>query len=407
MLVCHRRFGKSTLMVNLLLKWALMAKRPNWRGAYVAPFRSQAKNIAWDYLLHYSGDLSEKKVNISDLTIDFPNSRITLLGADYPDSLRGPYWDVVVFDEYAQIRPNCFSEIIRPALVDRKGWAIFIGTPKGHNHFYDLWNANSTSKDNENAAIMYKASDTKILDPVELEKARGNMSYEEYEQEFECSWEAALVGSYFGSLMQDALMELRICSVPHDPIMLTHTAWDIGVHDQTAIWFFQIHPSGEIRIIDYHEESGFGIDHYVSMLNDKKYVYGTHLGPHDFRARSFAASGRSSFEVAESLGLDFTVVPQGQVIDGISASRSIIPRCWFNKEKCERGIEALKTYRKEYSQKLSTFKDRPLHDWASHGADAFRTLATGMEFISSTTKRLKPHINLLSPQIRNENAWMM
>jgi phage terminase large subunit len=406
-LVCHRRFGKSTLMVNLLLKWALSAKRENWRGAYIAPFRAQAKIIAWDYLLHYSDPVPQKKINISELTINFPNARLQLLGADYPDSLRGPYWDVVVFDEYAQIRPNCFSEIIRPALVDRKGWAIFIGTPKGHNHFYDLWNTSlkKNKDDPENVAIMYKASQTNILDPVELEKTRANMSPEEYEQEFECSFEAALVGSYYGTLVQDSLVNGRICNAPYDPILPVHTAWDLGVDDQTAIWFFQVHPAGEIRLIDYHEETGFGIDYYVGFLKDKKYIYGTHLAPHDIKARSFAAGGRSAFEVARSLGINFTVVPQSQIMDGIQAVRSIFPRCWFDQIKCERGIEVLKTYRKEYSQKLSTFKDRPLHDWASHGADAFRTMATGLSFIKSDIATSK--MKMPSYDKYGEHGWML
>ena len=403
-LICHRRFGKSTLMINLLLKWALSTKRQRWHGAYIAPFRNQAKNIAWDYLLHYSSCVPGIKINRSDLKIELQNgSSITLLGADHPDSLRGPYWDAVVFDEYAQIAPNCFSEIIRPALVDRKGWALFIGTPKGHNHFWKLW-AEDSIKDPESwLRVMYKASQTNILDPAELANTRQTQSAEEYEQEFECSFEAALIGAYYGPLIQDATNEKRICSVPYDPVTPVHTSWDLGVDDSTCIWFFQLIPGGEIHFIDYHENNGHGIDHYVRVLKDKPYVYGQHLAPHDAEARNIS-SGKSCAEIAKSLGIAFDVVPRGDVMNGIQSARAILPRCYFDETKCDPGIQALKAYRKEYSEKLATYRDCPLHDWASHGADGFRTMATGLVFIQGSPL-IKLNTRTLVPG-KSANAWM-
>lgn len=389
-LVCHRRFGKSTLMINLLLRWALGAKRRAWRGAYAAPTYRQAKDIAWDYLNYYSSTLPKDmfEANIAELSYTFKNgSKIGLKGASEPDNLRGPYYDAFVFDEFADIELRAYTEIIRPQLLDRKGWVLFIGTPRGHNHFYDI--VEKYKDDPEWYVKTYKASDTNLLDPDELEKIRKELTSEEYEQEMECSFEAALKGSYYGSFILDALAEGRIRNVPYDPILLVHTAWDIGVDDQTAIWFFQVHPAGEIKIINYHEDNGYGIDYWVRFIKEKRYVYGQHLFPHDAQARSFAAGGRSTVENARSLGMDLMVVPRSSPFDGIGAARSILPRCWFDEKNTKEGIESLKTYRKKYSTKLETFQNTPLHDWASHGADAFRTLAVGLEFIQSTRSILK------------------
>ncbi len=403
-LVCHRRFGKTVLTINLLNHWALITKRKEWRAAYIAPLYRQAEDIAWDYLRYYSSVVPGIIYNKAKLRAEYPNgARISLLGSDNPDSLRGPYWDAAILDEYAQIRPNVFPEIIRPALTDRKGWSIFIGTPQGHNHFYDLWQ--DANKNPEWFALMFRASQTSVLDPVELEQARKEMTPEQYEQEFECSFEAALIGAYYGALMQDALIEKRITEVPQDPALLVHTAWDIGVDDQTAIWFFQLFPSGKIGIIDYHEENGFGADHYVQIINSKRYTYGTHLGPHDVMARSFPAGGKSTFEIAGNLGLQFTVVPRSDPLNGINTARGLIPKSWFDAIKCDKGIQALKSYRKEYSQRLSTFRNSPLHDWSSHGADAFRTMADGMELIPS----VKPMLKIKMPEFRipREGGWML
>ena len=405
-LICHRRFGKTVLTINLLVKWALQAssKRKNWRAAYIAPLFRQAEEIAWDYLKYYTSPIPGIQYNNSKLRCDFPNgSRISLLGSDNPDSLRGPYWDIAVFDEYAQIRPKVWPEIIRPALTDRKGWAIFIGTPQGKNHFHSLWQ--DAQERPEWLARMYKASATKLLDTDELAQARSEMTPEQYEQEFECSFEAALLGAYYGPLIQDAADQGKISRVPHDPILPVHTAWDLGVDDATSIWFFQLGPGGEIRIIDYHEENGFGIDHYVKIIKEKPYLFETHLAPHDVKSRSMA-TGKSCYEVAESLGLKFSVVPKTEIVNGIQAVRSILPRCWFDEQKCDRGIQALKSYRKEFSERLSTYKANPLHDWSSHGADAFRYLATGMEFIES----MRPKLKLKNPpalRARGEHGWML
>uniref|UniRef100_A0A6M3KGI3 Putative terminase n=1 Tax=viral metagenome TaxID=1070528 RepID=A0A6M3KGI3_9ZZZZ len=390
------------LCINLLTRWALSTTLPSWRGAYLAPLYRQAKAIAWDYLMYYTQVVPGVKYYQQELRADFPNgSRIMLLGADNPDSLRGIYLDAVVLDEVAQMRTNLWSEIIRPTLADRKGRAIFIGTPKGRNHFYDLYNRAGNLEGW--SSRMLRASETNILDPQELEAIKRELTEEEYNQEFECSFEGSIMGAYYASPMANALTEGRLASVPYDPIMEVHTAWDLGVDDYTVIWFVQISPGGEIRLIDYYEMNGEGLPHYVKYLREKDYVYGRHLAPHDIKVREFS-TGRSRLEIAEGLGLSFDVIPAQSVSDGIEAVRSILPRCWFDAKKCDPGIEALRQYRKEYSEKLNTFRNQPLHDWASHGADAFRTLANGLERIMPVPS-LK--VDLLNQFQSKTDAWMM
>jgi hypothetical protein len=407
-LVCHRRFGKTTLVINLLLRWALAAteKRRAWCGGYAFPIYRQAKEVAWSMLTYYSSILPKDfvQLNIAELTMTLANgSRIFLKGTTDPDSLRGPYYDAFVFDEFADIEMRAYTEVIRPLLIDRKGWAIFIGTPRGHNQFYDI--VEKYKNDPDWYVKVFKHSDTNLYDQEEIEDTKKQLTPEEYAQEMECSFEAALIGSYYGPFMEDALNEGRIVSVPYEPILLTYTAWDIGTDDETAIWFFQLHPGGEIRLIDYIEESGHGVDYWCGFIKNKKYIYGQHLFPHDAQARSFAANARSTVEVARSLGLDLSVIPRASPYDGIEAARTILPRCWFDKIKTKDGIEALKSYRKKYSPKFKTFQTTPIHDWSSHGADAFRTLAVGLEFIQPT----KPILGKRPPDYSKyrEFGWML
>jgi len=290
--------------------------------------------------------------------------------------------------------------VIRPALADRKGTAIFIGTPRGHNHFYDIFKK-AQQLDGWGHAT-YTVEDTDVLDPDELDMARQEMTDDEWAQEFMCSFEAAIKGAYYGKMMEDAENEGRVGTVPYDPILQVHTAWDLGIADYTCIWFFQTSPGGEIRVIDYLEDHGEGLQYYARVLDKKGYKYGRHIAPHDIKVRELG-TGKSRLEIAKSLGIDFTVARNLPIMDGIDAARAIIPRCWFDREKCKDGIEALKQYRKEYSDRLSTFSNHPLHDWASHGADAFRILAVGL---SETEDRpiIKPRL----PQYgQRQQGWML
>ena len=374
-LVCHRRFGKTVLCINELFKRAAMCRKDRPRFAYIAPLFRQAKQVAWDYLKHYSQPLPGTVANEAELRVDLPNgARVQLFGADNPDALRGIYLDGVVLDEYGQMRPQLWTEVIRPALTDREGYAIFIGTPKGRNAFHDLYQ--SALANPAWFAALYRASETRVLPGYELEAAQQDMSEDEYAQEFECSFEAAIVGAYYGKLINQADIDGRIGNVPWDPAVLVHTAWDLGIGDSTAIWFIQ-QVGREVRWINYHEASGEALSYYARVLKDLPYVYGEHLLPHDGGARELG-TGKTRQETLASLGIDTRVNALQAVDDGINAVRNLIPRSWFDRTKCERGLEALRNYRRDWNDQMGTFKPRPRHDWASHGADAARTGAAGL-----------------------------
>lgn len=368
--VAHRRFGKTVAAVNQLIKSAISCERDRPRFAYIAPTYSQAKAIAWDYVKHFTAPL-EPNVNETELRVDFWGRQIRLYGADNPDSLRGIYLDGAVLDEPAQMRANVFSQVLRPALADRKGWALFIGTPAGKNQFYDIAKQSKALPDW--AFLEFKASQTGIMPADELAAARGVMTPEEYEQEFECSFEAAVRGAIYAGELAKARQDGRITSVPYERSALVNTYWDLGVGDSTSIWFEQ-RIGREVRLIDYYEASGEGLDHYVSILKAKGYNYGRHVAPHDIEVRELG-SGRSRLETAANLGIRFDIAPKLSLEDGINAGRMFMSQCWFDAVKCDAGLEALMHYRRDFNDKMNEFKATPVHDWSSHAADAYRYLA--------------------------------
>ena len=374
--VCHRRFGKTVLSLNHLQRAALTQTKPRPRYAYLAPTYTQGKSVAWDYIKHYAGPLPHD-VNESELRVDYPNSaQMRIFGADNPDSLRGLYFDGVVLDEFGLMPPKTFSEVIRPLLTDRQGWALFIGTPNGKNQFYDIVQQAKGEADWFYAE--YKASQTGIIPHAELQAARAVMSQDEYDQEFECSFEASVKGAIYARELQRAREDDRITRVPYDPALMVDTDWDLGVGDATAIWFSQSLRSREVRLIDYYEASGQGLPHFKQMLTDKGYTYGTHNAPHDIQVREFT-SGHSRFDAASQLGIHFQITPRNDKLeDGLHAARMMFPRCWFDAEKCRQGLEALQSYRWKPRDTVAnpTGKPLPVHDWSSHGADAFRGLAS-------------------------------
>ncbi len=375
--VCHRRFGKSVLAVNHLQKGALTCKRERPRFAYIGPTYRQAKATVWDYLKFYARPVPGVKFNESELRCDYPNGgQVRLYGGDDPDSLRGLYFDGVVPDEYGLHQSDIFGTVLRPALSDREGWALFLGTPNGKNQFYEILQY-AQAQPGWFAAV-YKASETGILSQEELEAARSVMTADEYAQEFECSFDAAVKGAIFSQELEQARSQGRVTTVPYDPVLPVDTDWDLGIGDHTAIWFTQSLRSGEVRAIDYFEASGEGLPYYATVLRNRGYTYGTHWAPHDIQVRELA-SGRSRLEAAESLGIRFSVAPRVSVEDGIHAARMLMPRVWFDQQKCRAGLEALQHYRRDYNARLQEFKATPVHDWSSHGADAFRGLAVRQE----------------------------
>jgi hypothetical protein len=373
--VCHRRFGKTVWAINHILRDALMCQKPNPRFAYMAPTYRQAKNVAWDYIKQFAGKIPNVKFHETELRCDLPNgARISLLGAENPDSLRGIFLDGCCMDEVADMPENVFPEVIRPALSDRKGWCVFVGTPKGHNAFFDKYEEAAGNPDW--LAAVYKASETGILDDEELAAARVMMTADQYAQEFECSWNANVPGAVYGKEMEAAQMDGRITNVPYDPSAKVDTWWDLGVGDSTAVWFTQT-IGRAIHVIDFYEARGEGLPHYCKILTSKGYLYGDHNAPHDIEVRELG-SGKSRREIAWDLGLNFRVVPKLPVEDGIHAAQMLLPRIWFDREKCKHGLESLRQYHRAYNERTRSFRASPVHDWSSHAADAFRYLAVGI-----------------------------
>jgi hypothetical protein len=376
-IVAHRRCGKTVLCINDLIYKALMDDKQDGRYAYIAPYYSQAKNIAWDYLVRFSQPVL-KKANQSELWVELINgARIRLYGADSPDGLRGIFLDSVVLDEYADMKPSIWGAVVRPLLTDRKGSATFIGTPKGHNAFWEIY---QTAEKNDDWYVkVLRASATGILDKAELEDAAKTMTQDQYLQEFDCDFESAILGAYYGKEMRQLTDLNRIMNVEHDPIFPVFTAWDLGYSDDTSIWWFQV-VHGEIRVLDYHSSNGQPIPFYTGLIQSKANEYGynykTHWLPHDARAKTLASGGKSIIEqLSVKIPLEtMRIVPSLSLQDGIQASRLALMRSWFDL-KCENGIECLRQYQREYDEDKKVFRDKPRHDWTSHGADAWRMLS--------------------------------
>jgi phage terminase large subunit len=376
-LVIHRRAGKTVASINELIMGALTCPLERPRFHYIAPLLKQAKAVAWDYLKHYGSAVPGSTFNETELRADFPNgAQVRLYGADNPDGLRGIYSDGVVMDEPADMRPRLFTEIIRPALSDRKGWAVWTGTPKGENDFHDLYRTAKAHPD-EYYSLLLRASATGLVDADELSSARHMMTPEQYAQEYECSWTAAIIGAYYGKEMEKAEEQGRLVTGLYDPGLQVHTAWDLGMGDHTVIWMYQQN-GFEIRLTDYYAASGFGLDHYAEVLEGRRYKWGRHYLPHDVQVKELG-TGRSRLESLSALGISATVVPKLSVEDGINAVRRVLPRCWFDREKCAEGIKALRQYRREWDDVRKVFYERPYQDWASHPADAMRYLAIGVQ----------------------------
>ncbi len=378
------------MAINHLLRAAVLCPKKAPRYAYLAPTYRQAKAVAWDYLKQFAGGIPGIKFHETELRCDLPNGgRISLLGAENPDSLRGIYLDGCFMDEVADMPEKVFPEVIRPALSDREGFCYFVGTPKGQNAFFEMYE--QATNNNDWYTAVHKASETAILNATELRSAKEAMTNDQYAQEYECSWVANVPGAIFGKELEAAMEEGRISRVPHDPTVKVDTFWDLGVGDSTAIWFIQS-VGRAVHFIDCYENRGEGLPHYVSVLSKKNYLYGDHFAPHDIEVRELG-SGKSRREIAWDLGLNFRVVPKLPLEDGLHAAQMLIPRCWFDAEKCKQGLVALRQYHRGYNERARSFRTTPVHDWSSHFADALRYTAVG---IKETVKNSRP------PQVHAE-----
>mgnify|MGYP001819728892 FL=1 len=371
-MVCHRRAGKTVACIWDLILRAVYTKKTRAKYAYIGPFRQQAKEIAWEYLKAGTEGIRKGPPRESDLRITLHNNAtITLYGADNPDALRGLYFDGVILDEYGDCRPTLWGEVVLPTLLDRKGWAVFIGTMRGKNHFFKVL---QRAEEEESWFYMkLKGSESGILDEEDLAEARAEMTEAQYQQEIECNPDAAVQGTYYANLIAAAEREGRVGDYPYNPDEMVHVSADLGYSDSTAFWFWQLNENGP-NLIDYYEEDGKELDHYFTMLKGKPYEYADLWLPHDAKAKSLQ-TGRSTVEQFIDAGFPCKVVPKLAVQHGIDAARMIMPNCTFNQSTCYAGIEALRAYRRQYNERTNQYANTPLHDWASNGSDAYRMFA--------------------------------
>jgi phage terminase large subunit len=375
--LAHRRFGKTYLAIVWLIKTIHNHQLKNAQGHYYAPNYSQAKKIAWKYIKDFTAHFDGVTYNESELRVNWLDKQIQLGSAENPDSSRGIYSDAVILDEPACMAPRMWTEVLRPALSDRKGQAMFIGTPQGrHGLFYDMYQDAEDQPDWYRC--MFKASETGIVPHDELLAAQRTMSRAEYLQEFMCSFDAAVRGAYWGETMSKIEENGQITRVHKDMDYPVNTAWDLGINDATAVWFYQV-IGNEYRFIDYEEYTNLGLPDIVHELRSKGHLYGKHVVPHDAGKRSLS-TGKTRVQTLSELGLDTVMAPKpkgpSQVTDQISVVRQMLPRCWFDKDMCKNGIEALRQYRSEWDELKGVGRlGSPRHDWSSHGADSMRYLA--------------------------------
>jgi hypothetical protein len=341
-----------------------------------------AKRIAWEYVKQYAAPLIEQ-THESELRVTLKNqAKIYLLGAEKANSLRGIYLDGCILDEYAQIRPSMVSQVILPSLSDRKGWLVYMGTPRGKNHFYDMHKKALATP--EWFSLLLKASESGILDAEELSLIKSQMDASDYEQEFEVSFDAALKGAIYGAEMEKAEIEGRIGEFRLDPNIPLDVVADLGYTDDTVLGFFQKAPGG-VLLHEVYINNEMEWDSYLDEI-DLRNVRDIYL-PHDARAKNLQ-TGRSIVEQTIKRGYRPRIVPDHKLRDGISATRKLLPFVYWNLPLCSGGIEAMKSYRREWDEKLNCYRERPMHDWASHTADMVRYLGVVFNNINYTDSRI-------------------
>jgi len=402
----HRRSGKDETCMAWTAADAMQNPGNYW---HCLPEYEQARKALWDGVDPKTGMRRLDQIfppeivtrrRDKEMMLELPNgSTWQLIGSDRFDQLVGAGPRGLVMSEYSLSHPAAWA-YFRPMLLESNGWALFNFTPRGRNHAYTLFDEHKDSPDWFCQKLT--ALDTGVFTPEQLEQERLEYHRElgvddgdaKFRQEYLCDFNAALVGAYYGREMEQVEREGRIGHVPYDPGLPVYTAWDLGLHDATSIWFAQI--SGlEVRVIDFEEATGVGLDAYAKLVLNKPYVYAEHIWPHDggqgdvgIVATNLWQSGAKRAEVMRALGVrPIKVLPREMDIfaDGIQATRRLLHRCVFDAVKCKDGLEGLRQYSRKWNESAKTFANVPKHDWASHRADAFRQLAQGLPARFSAT----------------------
>jgi hypothetical protein len=369
--VAHRRAGKTVSLVNDLLIGAIEERRDRPQFAYIAPTYAQAKRTAWEYLKTYARPIMRGQPNETELRVDLINNgRIFLAGADNPESLRGLYLDGAVLDEHAQSRPSVWTQIIRPALADRNGWAVVSGTPWGKNHFYELYR-HALERPDEWFMMVLRASESGIISAHELAEMRALMDEDEYLQEMECSFDATAKGMILSRYVEQAEADGRISDdVEYDPEQPVFVNSDIGFRDAAAWWFWQPLPNNRFNIIDFDQASGLDAEDWIDRLSEKFNSFGRVWLPHDARAKTFATR-RSAMEQFMAAGHRVGIVPRVSTHHRVNAARFMVQHCQFHKTRCKEGLDALRNWKYKFDDVRRVFSLEPDHDGNSHAGDAW------------------------------------
>lgn len=376
--VAARRAGKDILFWNLAIRQCI---KKTCLVFYVLPTYSQGRKAVFDAIaidgtkfLDFLPKMLVDSINQAEMKIRFKNGSILqIIGGDtYDTSLVGTNPYAVILSEYSLMPADIFS-FIRPILAANGGWCGIVGTPRGKNHMWQLWKIAQELP--EWKVFLHKASDIQHIPDDVLQTERSQMDEGLYLQEYECSFERGISGSYFGTYLDALKLRGQICSVPWEPGLLTYTVWDIGVNDATTIIFYQTVGDGTvIRIIDCYSNNNLGLDHYAKIIQDKPYKYGKHFAPHDIKVREWGGGAVTRYEKAKQLGIDFTLVDQVGVIDGIENVWTHFNKFWIDQERCRSLINALENYRKEWDEAKQMYLNKPVKSWANHYADALRYL---------------------------------
>ena len=391
-MVWHRRAWKDKACFNIIVK---KAAEDVWIYYYVFPTYSQGKKAVWDWIdkdgwktIKHIPDEIIKRKNDTEMKVELINgSIIQIIGSDNVDSIvwTNPIW--IVFSEYSLQSPAVW-DFLRPILAENGWWAIFNFTPRWDNHAKEL--LDMARANDKRLVSINTVNDTKAITPEVLEEERKeiilkNWSDAIFQQEYYCSFDAWIAGNYYAEILSELEKNNHRTVVPYDPWLDVYTVWDLWINDSTAIWFWQ-RLGKEIRIIDHYENNWEGLSHYVGVLREKWYRYWTMYLPHDAQARSVQTWKTVEEKMYEYWFNDIQIVPRLSVLDGINSARAILPYCYFDKDKTERGRKCLKNYHKEFDDKRTAYK-WPEHDWSSHSADAFRYLAVVNELINWDTNQ--------------------
>jgi phage terminase large subunit len=409
----HRRAGKDAVCINWTAVAAMQRVGVYWS---LLPEASQARKALWDAIDPATGvriidsafpKAIRESVHEGEMKIKFKNGSLwQVVGSDNYHSLVGTPPCGLTFSEWSRAVPESYG-YLNPILTANNGWAVFISTPLGNNHFKRMLDDARTNPKWFCEVLPVQATGAISAEALEESRREYIALYGEtagqalFAQEYECSFAAVIPGAYYTAELVAAEREGRVGQVDIANDMAVHTAWDLGVDDATAIWCFQIQP-GRLHLVDYYENSQHGADHYCTWLNERGYR-GVDFVPHDARVRDWSV-GRTRVEVLRSMGRKPRLVPNHTLIDGINAARITLASAHFDAARCQRGIECLRSYCAEWDEHLRTFRKTPKHDWASHGADAFRYLAMSWREPIAPEEEMSP-LQRLREDIKKPRTW--